>query len=438
MSLINGKKNNKMKTDNRPTILKKEGLNFLLIPLKEATSVTFLILVKTGSEYEKPNEAGISHFLEHMCFKGTKNRPSPKIISTELDSIGAVYNAFTSREYTGYYAKTAVEHTDKILDIVTDIYLNSLFDPNEIEKERGVILEEKNYYEDTPSVKIEELIFELLYPNQVAGRPIIGNEKVIKNLKRKNFLDYHNKHYTNEKTLIVLAGNFDKKQIIKKIINLMKDIRRGKGGSKFKTIIKKQIEPQILIQHKKTDQTHLILAAKTFNCFDERRYALSVLSTILGSGMSSRLFQVVREELGAAYYVYSFNDLSLDHGFLGIAAGLALDKTEKSLMAIKKELEKLCNELVSDEELKKAKNFIKGKLALSLETTNDYAFYYGSQYLFYGKTFSLKNIFEKIEAVDKFIINKLAKTIFQPKLMNLALIGPYNQKDKARFKKILI
>ncbi|MCX8016047.1 MAG: insulinase family protein [Patescibacteria group bacterium] len=428
----------KMKKNNQPTILKKEGLNFLLIPLKEATSVTFLILVKTGSEYEKPNEAGISHFLEHMCFKGTKNRPSPKIISTELDSIGAVYNAFTSREYTGYYAKAAAEHTDKILDIVTDIYLNSLFDSNEIEKEKGVILEEKNYYEDTPSVKIEELIFELLYPKQAAGRPIIGDEKVIKNLKRENFLDYHKKHYTNEKTLIVLAGNFEKEKIIKKIVNLMKDILRGKGGEKFKTIIKKQVEPQVLIHNKKTDQTHLILAARTFNCFDERRYALSVLSTILGSGMSSRLFQVIREELGAAYYVYSFNDLSLDHGFLGIAAGLALDKTEKSLMAIKKELDKLSNELVGDEELKKAKSFIKGKLALSLETTNDYAFYYGSQHLFYGQTFSLREIFNKIDAVDKLTINKLARVIFQPKSLNLALIGPYDQKDKMRFKKMLI
>lgn len=427
-----------MKKNNQPTILKKEGLNFLLIPLKEATSVTFLILVKTGSEYEKPNEAGISHFLEHMCFKGTKNRPSPKIISTELDSIGAVYNAFTSREYTGYYAKAAAEHTDKILDIVTDIYLNSLFDSNEIEKEKGVILEEKNYYEDTPSVKIEELIFELLYPKQAAGRPIIGDEKVIKNLKRENFLDYHKKHYTNEKTLIVLAGNFEKEKIIKKIVNLMKDILRGKGGEKFKTIIKKQVEPQVLIHNKKTDQTHLILAARTFNCFDERRYALSVLSTILGSGMSSRLFQVIREELGAAYYVYSFNDLSLDHGFLGIAAGLALDKTEKSLMAIKKELDKLSNELVGDEELKKAKSFIKGKLALSLETTNDYAFYYGSQHLFYGQTFSLREIFNKIDAVDKLTINKLARVIFQPKSLNLALIGPYDQKDKMRFKKMLI
>lgn len=423
--------------DNQPHILQKRGLNFILIPLKEATSVTFLILVKTGSEYEKPAEAGISHFLEHMCFKGTKKRPSPKIISTELDSIGAVYNAFTSREYTGYYAKAAVEHTDKILDIVTDIYLNSLFDHNEIEKEKGVILEEKNYYEDTPSVKVEELIFQLLYPDQAAGRPIIGDEKVIKNLKREDFLNYHRKHYTNKKTLIVLAGNFEKEKIINKVTSLMEEIRRGEGGKKFKTKIKKQNKPEVLIQHKKTDQTHLILAARTFNCFDERRYVLSVLSTILGSGMSSRLFQTIREELGAAYYVYSFNDLSLDHGFLGVAAGLALDKTEKSLVAIKKELERLKDELISEEEIKKAKNFIKGKLALSLETTNDYAFYFGSQYLFYNRTFSLKEIFNKIEAVDKLAVNKLAKEIFQPKSLNLALIGPYTKKDELRFKKIL-
>jgi len=421
---------------NQPIIIKKGGLKFLLAPLKESTSVTFLIFVKTGSEYENEKESGISHFLEHMCFKGTKNRPSPKIISTELDSIGAIYNAFTSREYTGYFAKAAIEHTDKILDIVSDIYLNSLFDPKEIEKEKGVILEEKHFYEDTPSEKIEDLIFELLYPKQAAGRPIIGYEKVIKNITQKDFINYHKKHYTDEKTLIVIAGNFNLNNVVKKVYELMKNINKGKGALKFKTRFQ-QKEPQILIQNKKTDQTHLILAARTFNCFDEKRYALSVLSTILGGGMSSRLFQLIRDELGAAYYIHSFTDLSLDHGFLGIGSGLALDKTELALKEIKKELNYLIKKPVSDEELKKAKNFITGKLALGLETSNDYAFYYGSQYLFYQKTFSLDIIYRKIKAVDKLAIQKLAKEIFQPKSMNLAIIGPYNKKDNLRFKKII-
>ena len=421
---------------NQPIIIKKGGLKFLLAPLKESTSVTFLIFVKTGSEYENEKESGISHFLEHMCFKGTKNRPSPKIISTELDSIGAIYNAFTSREYTGYFAKAAIEHTDKILDIVSDIYLNSLFDPKEIEKEKGVILEEKHFYEDTPSEKIEDLIFELLYPKQAAGRPIIGYEKVIKNITQKDFINYHKKHYTDEKTLIVIAGNFNLNNVVKKVYELMKNINKGKGALKFKTRFQ-QKEPQILIQNKKTDQTHLILAARTFNCFDEKRYALSVLSTILGGGMSSRLFQLIRDELGAAYYIRSFTDLSLDHGFLGIGSGLALDKTELALKEIKKELNYLIKKPVSDEELKKAKNFITGKLALGLETSNDYAFYYGSQYLFYQKTFSLDIIYRKIKAVDKLAIQKLAKEIFQPKSMNLAIIGPYNKKDNLRFKKII-
>jgi len=421
---------------NQPIIIKKGGLKFLLAPLKESTSVTFLIFVKTGSEYENEKESGISHFLEHMCFKGTKNRPSPKIISTELDSIGAIYNAFTSREYTGYFAKAAIEHTDKILDIVSDIYLNSLFDPKEIEKERGVILEEKHFYEDTPSEKIGDLIFELLYPKQAAGRPIVGYEKVIKNITQKDFINYHKKHYTDEKTLIVIAGNFNLNNVVKKVYELMKNINKGKGALKFKTRFQ-QKEPQILIQNKKTDQTHLILAARTFNCFDEKRYALSVLSTILGGGMSSRLFQLIRDELGAAYYIHSFTDLSLDHGFLGIGSGLALDKTELALKEIKKELNYLIKKPVSDEELKKAKNFITGKLALGLETSNDYAFYYGSQYLFYQKTFSLDIIYRKIKAVDKLAIQKLAKEIFQPKSMNLAIIGPYNKKDNLRFKKII-
>jgi len=418
------------------SFINRKGLKFLLIPLRESNNITFLILVKTGSEYENNKEAGISHFLEHMCFKGTKNRPNPKILSSELDSIGAYYNAFTSREYTGYFAKAAVEHTDKILDIVTDIYLNSLFDSKEIEKEKGVILEEKNYYEDTPSIKIEDLIFELLYPNQAAGRPIIGDEKVIKNLKREDFINYFNRHYINDKTLIVVAGNFNSADTVKKISILMKNIRKDRGGIKFKTRYQ-QKEPAVLIKNKKTDQNHLILAVRAFNCFDERRYVLSVLSTILGGGMSSRLFQKIREEMGAAYYIHTFTDLSLDHGFLGIAAGLAFDKTEQSLKAIKEEMISLTDKLVDNKELRKAKNYLKGKLALSLETSNDYAFYYGLQRLFYNKTISLKEILKKIEEVDKLSIQKLAKTLFKPTEMNLAIIGLYSQKEGGRFKKII-
>lgn len=416
--------------------LNKEGLKFLLIPLKESNNITFLILVKTGSEYESEKEAGISHFLEHMCFKGTKKRPSKKNLSTELDSIGAIYNAFTGKEYTGYFAKAATEHTDEILDIISDIYLNSLFEDEEINKERGVILEEKNYYEDTPRLKIEDLIFELLYKNQAAGRPIIGDEKVIKSLTQKDFIKYHDKHYTNENTLIVLAGNFNPNKVVNKITNLMKNIKKGKGGTKFRTNYK-QTAPAVLIKNKKTDQNHFILAARAFNCFDDRRYILSVLSTILGEGMSSRLFQKVREELGAAYYINSFDELALDYGFLGISGGLSLDKTEQVLKAIKKELETLKNFEVSEEELKKAKNYLKGKLALSLETSNDYAFYYGLEYLSYNKVYPLEEIYKKIDQVSQLDIKKLAQFLFKPEKMNLALIGNYSSKEENKFKKII-
>ncbi len=422
--------------DKKISLVKKEGLNFLLIPLKESYSITFLILVKTGSEYEKENEAGISHFLEHMCFKGTKKRPNKKILSTELDSIGATYNAFTSHEYTGYFAKAAAEHLDEVLDIISDIYLNSLFEDEEINKERGVILEEKNYYEDTPRLKIEDLIFELLYKDQPAGRPIIGKEEVIKSLNHQDFVRYHNKHYTNEKTLIVLAGNFNSSKAVKKISKLMKNIKRGKGGARLKTQFK-QTEPAVLIKHKKTDQNHFILAARAFNCFDDRRYTLSVLSTILGEGMSSRLFQKVREELGAAYYINSFDELGIDHGFLGIRSGVAVDKTEKVLNIIKRELDLLKNFEVSEEELKKAKNYIKGNLALSLETSNDYAFYHGLEYLIYNKVYTLEEAYKQIDKVSQSDIQKLAQFLFKPEKMNLALIGNYSSKEENKFKKII-
>jgi len=412
------------------------GLEVLLIPLKETETVTFLILVRAGSEYEKKEESGLSHFLEHMCFKGTKKRPSAKIISTEMDSLGAEFNAFTSQEYTGYFAKSAAEHFDKISDVITDIYLNSIFNKEEIAREKGVIIEEMHLQEDTPHTKIYDVMDELLYGNQPAGRPILGDKKVIQKIRRDNFLNYLKKHYTSHKTLVVIAGNFEEKKATETVKNFFSVINRNRGLEKPR-VWEKQKSPQVLIHHKKTDQAHLILGARAFSQFDERRYTLAVLATILGEGMSSRLFQKIREEMGLAYYIHSITGLGSDHGFFGVASGLALDKIEEAIKVMYQEFIQISNQPVNQKELQKAKDYIKGKMTLGLEGSDEYAFFYGLQQLFYRRTFSLAEIFKKIDAVNSRMVQNLSRDVFRPKNINLAVLGPFQKKDEFHFKKLL-
>lgn len=413
-----------------------QGLRVLLVPLENTQTLTFLILVKAGSEYETKEKNGLSHFLEHMCFKGTERRPTPQILATEFDSLGAEYNAFTSYDSTGYFAKAANLYLENIVDLVADIYLHSLFNPSEIEKEKGVIIEEMNYLEDNPLKKIYDLLNQLLYGDQPAGRPIIGRKEVISKIKQKDFFDYKKQFYTAKNTLIVVAGNFSFSKLLDLIKKQFEKIPRGRIITPLKTKIF-QKEPRFLLQSKKTDQAHLILSWRAFPRFDKRRYPLAVLETILGKGMSSRLFQKIREELGAAYYIHSFSDLGTDRGVLGVSAGIALEKVEEVLKIILEETKKLKEELVSLSELKKAKDYLKGQITLDLETSDQYAFFYGLQQLFYNRLFYLKEIFAKIDKVNPQAIRNLARQLFQPEKLNLAMIAPFSLKEAKNFEKIL-
>lgn len=410
------------------------GLRILTVPMPGSLTTTVLVLVEAGSEYETKDLNGISHFLEHMCFKGTKKRPKTINITGELDSIGASYNAFTSGETTGYWAKAEARHLDKILDVVSDIYLNPVFDQNEINKERGVIVEEINLYEDMPMRRVQELFTELLYGDQPAGWDVGGRKEVIKKLQRADFLKYHNKRYTAPHTLMVVAGKFNEKEVISKVKDLFSGIDSGKKSSKLKTV-EEQSAPRIKIKHKESDQTHLVLGVRAFSIFDERRYALEVLSDILGGGMSSRLFQKVREELGAAYYVNSVADLSSDHGYIASSAGVANDKLEQVLSVTLEEFKKLKDELVGEKELQRAKDHLVGSLMVGLETSDDLSRYYGIQEIITGETFKPKELEKKIRAVKSSEIQSLAREVFQTDKLNLAIIGPV--KDRETLQKML-
>ena len=276
------------------TIL-ENGLRVITIPMKDNPTVTVFVLVEAGSKYETKNKNGISHFLEHMCFKGTVKRPNNFDISTELDNIGSRYNAFTSQEYTGYYAKAQYGHLDKILDIVSDMYLNPLFDDKEIEKEKGVILEEINMYEDLPQYKVQNLINELVYGDQPAGWDIAGPKENIKNMSQADFITYRNKFYTSSATTVIVSGNFEEEKVIGNIREIFSVMPKIEKGLKLK-VIEKQVTPEIALFKKETDQTHLVLGVRTFNLYDKRDKIMSVLAGVLNAGMSSRLFKKLRGE----------------------------------------------------------------------------------------------------------------------------------------------
>ncbi len=411
----------------------KNGLRVIIVPMKDNPTVTVLVLVEAGSKYETKNVNGISHFLEHMCFKGTAKRPRAVDISKELDGLGSQYNAFTAQEYTGYYAKSDARHFTKIFDIVSDIYLNSIFPDTEMQKEKGVIIEEIHMYEDMPHKHVQDLMMKLLYGDQPAGWNIAGTKENILNMKREDFLQYHRKHYLPEATVLVVAGAVTEAQVSKEVHKIFGKISRGNKGSKVK-VKEKQTKPEVLVSFKETDQTHFVLGVRTYGLFSKKNSQLSVLGGILGAGMSSRLFVKLREEMGVGYYVRAYNDSYTDHGFLQISAGVDNKRIHEVLEAVLEECRKLKNGKVSREELNKVKEFLIGNMKLSLESTDDIANFYGGQELLKRETHSIERKANEIRKVTARQIQTLAKDIFKNENLNLALIGPF--KEKRIFEKI--
>src|SRR3989344_4338333 len=375
----------------------KNGLRMVVVPIKDAPSVTVMSMVEAGSEYETKEKNGISHFLEHMFFKGTKNRPKSIDISKEFDGMGAEHNAFTSNEVTAFYGKSAPKNFEKILDIISDMYLNPTFPKDDIEKEKGVIIEEINMYEDMPQKMVQEVFQELLYGDTPSGWTILGPRENIKAMKREDFLSYRRAHYVAEKTMIVVAGDVKAKETFKKIEDKFKNITSGKTLRK-KKLVERQNRPQIKIKHKDTDQSHLVIGVRTFGLHDKRIPTLKVLSTILGKGMSSRLFQRMREELGICYYVHSgINDLT-DHGNFAVSAGVDKKRLQIAVQGILEEIKKIKNEKVSPAELKKAKDYLIGRMYLNLESSDSLAGFYGVQEIMREKIKTPKEIEKEIEA----------------------------------------
>jgi predicted Zn-dependent peptidase len=409
-----------------PKIIKlPSGLNVILYSSGQFTTVTILILVKNGADYETKQTNGISHFIEHLVFKGSKKFPTPSQLATELDKIGAVYNAFTGYEYTGYFIKTFSEYLPKAIEIISDIVINPIFPEEEIEKERKVILEEIKYYQDTPTKFIHHLIQESLYGDQPAGRDILGTTQTIKSLQKRKILDFYSNHYSSKNTTVVIVGDFNNRKALGILEKNFSKYNRGRIAQKnpAKTELKKFNH---VFLKKDVNQGHLIVAFKTdgITKLKDKKFSLGVLTSILGYGFSSRMFRLLREELSATYYLNVDTNLFADRGYLYIQTGSDLPRLEKVLGLIIREIKKLKTEKTGKDELAKAKAVLENYLLMSAETSDSLASFWGSSYLIETKIYSPKEIIKKIKSVKDNEILDTAASYFTAQRANLALILP--------------
>jgi predicted Zn-dependent peptidase len=412
----------------------KNGLKLSLVPMKDSLAVTVMVLVSAGSRNENKHNNGISHFLEHMCFKGTKKRPTVLDISTELDLIGSEYNAFTDYEVTGYYAKAHPKNINTLIDVLSDIYINPVFDKKEIEKEKGVIIEEINMYEDTPNKQIHDLFMKALYGNSPAGQEILGSKQNVSKITQKDIVNYRRKHYVAKATKIIVSGNFNTRNIKSKIEKAFSSVSNLPKTKKNK-IIEKQKEPVLYIKKKKTDQTHLVLGVRTFRAKSKKTATLKVIDAVLGGGMSSRLFQKLREDMGVGYYINTSVDEYTDYGNFNVYIGVDNTRVQEVIRAILNEFRTLKEISVPESELKKAKEFIFGNTALSLESSDAVAEYVGMQVIAGNKLHTLDDLTKQIKRVTSDDIKKLAKEIFVNNRLVLAMIG--NIKNQNEIKNVL-
>ncbi len=412
----------------------KNGLRIITAPMPQVKSVTALILVGAGSRYETKKTNGIAHFAEHMFFKGTKKRPAARAISMTIDGVGGVINAFTGQEYTGFWVKAAATHLNLALDVLTDMILDSKFDSKEINRERGVITEEINLYLDTPSSYVGDLFMRALYGDHPLGWDIAGQKKVIKKVSRQDFLSYLRSLYHPNNMVVSLAGDLDGPEAQKEVEKFLGRLKKTKSAS-FEPFEKSQNKPQLKVKFKRTDQAHFCLGFPAYPIGHKDRYALSVLNSVLGVGMSSRLFIEVRERRGLAYYSYSSVGTHLDTGFLVAQSGVDIKRINEAIKVILSEFDKLRNKKVGAKEFAKAKEIIKGRLVLGLEDSQAVANFFGGQELLEKKIKTPEQVIKKIDAVTASDVQRVARDIFVNKGLNLAVIGPF--KDKGKFEKIL-
>ena len=398
------------------------GLTVATAEMPHMASVSLGLWVGVGGRYEPRELNGVSHFIEHLLFKGTKKR-SAKEISQAVEGIGGYLNAFTGEDSTCFYSRARHDRFGDLLDVLTDMFLNSKFGPIEIEKERAVIKEELAMYLDQPQHQVQELLNEALWPDQPLGRPLTGTAKTLDAMTRGNLMDFQRANYVTGSTLIAAAGNLSPKDVVKTVARFAGRFPCGKRPS-FQPATDGQTKPRIRLFTKKTEQTQLALGLRTCSRHDKRRYALRLLNTILGENMSSRLFQVVREDRGLAYNIYSSLSFFDDTGDLVISAGLDTDHVLQTLKLILRELRRLIHAPPAAAELRRARDYVIGQLDLSLESTDNQMTWMGEQILSYGNIVPPAEVKRRLARVTAGEIRTAARAFFRPERLNLALVSP--------------
>jgi predicted Zn-dependent peptidase len=381
-------------------------------------------MLGVGSRFEDDRIGGVSHFIEHLFFKGTRRRPSAKEIAEAIEGVGGVINASTDKEVTVYWTRVPADRVDLAADVLFDIVSNSQFAPNDVERERMVILEELKMYLDQPQDYVHSLFERIMWPDHPLGRDIIGTVESVSSTSRDDLLDYLQSHYRLPNLVMAISGAVQPDQALQLIESRLTLPEAPNGSGEFVPAPGPLTEPVVLLHRKDTEQAHICLGTRALSYLDPDRYALDLLNTILGEGMSSRLFLEIREKRGLAYDVHSFSSKHSDAGYFAVYMGVDPGKAEEAVNAVMAELRRVASEKVPEAELVKAKEFTKGRLRLGLEGTNSLATWLCQQELLTGKVKTVEEVVQLFEAVTLEELQRVAQRVLsQP--VQLAVIGPF-------------
>jgi predicted Zn-dependent peptidase len=408
------------------------GLRVLTADLPHAQSVAVLIMLAAGSRYESAESSGIAHFSEHMFFKGTERRPTAREIAGAIDSIGGEFNAFTSKETTAYYVKCAAEHRDVALDVLVDMIRNSRFAEEEIQREKGVIVEEMNMYYDTPRDYIGGVYEQLLWGDHPLGRDIIGNKDTIRDATRETFMGYLGRWYKPSRMVLGVAGQIGD-GLLERAQELLGDLEDAETGEPEPAAA--YANGRVVVSTKQSEQAHVVLGVRSLPLDHPDRYAIQLLATALGGGMSSRLFSEVRERRGLAYYVHGLNHSYTDAGTLYTQAGVDIARIYDAVATIAGELRKIATEPLQTEELEKARNFAKGRFVLRLESPQGLMMFGLQKEVLERKLPDPDEVLRGLDAVTSDDVARVASELITSDRLRLAVIGPFD--DAARFEPLL-
>jgi predicted Zn-dependent peptidase len=410
------------------------GVRLLTAPMPNVQSTSCFLMFAAGSRYETPETNGIAHFAEHMFFKGTDRRPTAKDIAGEIDSIGGEFNAFTGKEYTGYYVRCAADHAPVAFDVLIDMMRHSRFDADEIEREKGVIVEEMNMYFDTPRDYLNGLYEQLLYGDQPLGWDIIGKKETVRGATRETFLDYIGRWYQPTRLVVGIGGKFDR-DLVARVEELVSEFALGEMPGPDPVRLESNGKPQVVVHTKQSDQAHVSVGMRSYPLAHPDRYALQLLSTVLGGGMSSRLFTEVRERRGLAYYVFGTNNSYTDAGSLFSQAGVDINRIDEAVTTIVGELRRIAEEPVPAEELEKARNFTKGRFVLQLESPHGTIMYGLRREVLEGEATEPSEVLATLDAVTADDLRRVAQDVIGRNALHLAVIGPFD--DAERFERLV-